>query len=219
LSGEERAEIRRLAADLPALWSAPSTTDVDRKEVLRQVVEEVVVTVEGRTEWCEARVRWAGGLETRARLRRPVGRPEQLADGERMRRRVVELRGEGLSAGRIAERLDAEGLRAADGGPITAAVVGRLVRRYGLARERPGAVGVGRGEWLVPELARRLGVPPGTVYSWARRGVVGARRIGEGGHGRPVITGLGSRPDLGSIRRRMSAGKVDDVQTSRDAED
>ena len=60
LSGEERAEIRRLAADLPALWSAPSTTDADRKEVLRQVVEEVVVTVEGRTEWCEARVRWAG---------------------------------------------------------------------------------------------------------------------------------------------------------------
>src|SRR5262249_1463482 len=72
LSGEEQAEIRRLAADLPALWSAPSTTDADRKEVLRQVVEDVVVTVEGQTEWCEALVRWSGGGETLARFRRPV---------------------------------------------------------------------------------------------------------------------------------------------------
>ncbi|QDV36289.1 recombinase family protein [Tautonia plasticadhaerens] len=218
LSAGEQAEIRRLAADLPSLWSMPSTTDADRKEVLRQVIEEVTVTVEGRTEWCEARNRWVGGSETRARLRRPVARLEQLADGERLRRRVVELRGEGLSATRVAERLDAEGLRAAAGGRITAATVARLVRRYGLARERPDAAGVRRGEWLVPDLAKRLGVPPGTVYSWARRGVVSARRIGEGGHGRLVITGLGGRPDLGAIRRRMSVREVEHGPSTCDAE-
>ena len=66
----------------------------------------------------------------------------------------------------------------------------------------------GRGESLVPDLARRLGVPPATVYSWARRGVVGSRRIGDGGHGRLVITGLGDRPDLGPIRQHMSAVEV-----------
>ena len=71
---------------------------------------------------------------------------EQLADRERLRRRVVDLKGEGLAAPRIAERLDAEGLRAAGGGPITAAVVGRLVKRYGLAWERPVDVVVDRGE-------------------------------------------------------------------------
>jgi hypothetical protein len=218
LSGEERAEVRRLAADLPALWSAPSTTDADRKEVLRQVIEEVVVTVEGQTEWCEARIRWAGGGETRSRLRRPVARLEQLADGERLRRRVVELKGEGLSVARIAERLEAEGLRAADGGLITAATVGRLVRRYGLARERADAAAVRRAEWLVPDLARRLGVPPATVYSWARRGVVSTRRIGDGGHRRLVITGLGSRPDLESIQRRMGAGEVGNGRSTRVAE-
>src|SRR5262249_37630422 len=149
--------------------------DADRKEVLRQVVEDVVVTVEGQTEWCEALVRWSGGGETLARFRRPVARLEQLIDGERLRRRIVELKGEGLTAPGIAERLGAEGLRAAEGGPITAAAVSRLVRRYGLARERSDAAGVRRGEWLVPDLARRFGVPPGTVYSWARRGVVGSR--------------------------------------------
>src|SRR5262249_47324440 len=38
---DEVERIRRLAADLPALWAAPSTTDADRKEILRQVIEEV----------------------------------------------------------------------------------------------------------------------------------------------------------------------------------
>jgi hypothetical protein len=215
---EERAEIRRLAADLPALWSAPSTTDADRKEILRQVIEEVVVTVEGQTEWCEALVRWAGGGETRSRFRRPVARLEQLADGTRLRGRIAELRGEGLTTLRIAERLDAEGLRGAEGGPITASAVGRLVRRYGLARRRPATTGIGRGEWLVPDLARQLAIPPGTVYSWARRGVVGSRRIGEGGHGRLVITGLGSRPDLESIRRHLSNGEVGGGPSTRVAQ-
>lgn len=219
LTGEEQAEIRRLAADLPALWSAASTTDADRKEILRQVIEEVVVTVEGRTEWCEARIRWAGGGETRTRLRRPVASLEQLADGDRLRRRVVELKGEGLSATRIAERLDAEGLRVADGRPISSAAVARLVRRYGLTRGRPDPAGIGGEEWLVPELARRLGVPPATIYSWAHRGVVGSRRIGDGGHGRLVITGLGERPALEAIRRHESNGEVDDGPSTHAAED
>lgn len=214
LTGEEQAEIRRLAADLPALWSAASTTDADRKEILRQVIEVVVVSVEGRTEWCEARIRWAGGGETRTRLRRSVACLEQLADGDRLRRRVVELKGEGLSATRIAERLDAEGLRVADGRPISSAAVARLVRRYGLTRGRPDPARISDEEWLVPNLARRLGVPPATISSWAHRGVVGSRRIGDGGHGRLVITGLGE-----AIRRHESNGEVDDGPSTYAAED
>ncbi len=105
---------------------------------------------------------------------------EHLADRERLRRRVGELKGEGPAAPRIAERLDTEGLREASVVPITAAAVGRLAKRYGLARERPVEVVVDRGEWLVPDLARRPGVPPATVYSRARRGVVGSRRAAAG---------------------------------------
>jgi DNA invertase Pin-like site-specific DNA recombinase len=200
---EEQEQIRRLASDLPALWSASSTTDGDRKEILRQVIEEVSVTVEGQTEWCEARIRWAGGRETTARLRRPVARLEQLGDSERLRRRVGELKAEGLSAPRIAERLDAEGLRSPDGGTFTAAATRRLLRSYGLGRARRGDCDLRPGEWLIPDLVRRLGVPSGTVYSWARRGVVASRQIGEGGGRRLVVTGLGGRPDLESIRRRI----------------
>jgi len=42
LTEEERQAIRALAADLPALWSARTTTVEDRKAILRQVVDRVV---------------------------------------------------------------------------------------------------------------------------------------------------------------------------------
>ena len=35
LGREEREAIQELAADIPSLWSAPSTTSKERKEILR----------------------------------------------------------------------------------------------------------------------------------------------------------------------------------------
>ena len=48
LTAAEREALRQLAADIPALWSAATTTDADRKEIIRQVVEQVEVGVRGR---------------------------------------------------------------------------------------------------------------------------------------------------------------------------
>ena len=217
-AGDELEQIRRLAADLPALWAASSTTDADRKEVLRQVIEEVVVTVEGQTEWCEARVRWAGGLETRSRLRRPVSRLEQLGSAEGLRRRVEELKGEGVTAPALAARLNAEGLRASDGRPFTASGVRRLLSRYGLTRSHEAASGrLGEGGWLVPDLVRVTGVPPGTIYRWIRRGLVPTRQIGDGGGKRLVVTGLGDHAGPGSIRRIVKLRETTDGRPTCDA--
>ena len=208
LRGDEQEQIRRLAADLPTLWSASSTTDAERKEILRQVIDKVVVTVEGRTEWCVARIHWAGGCATQVRFRRPVARIEQLGSTEQLHRQVRELKQQGLTAAQIAERLNAEGWCATDGRPFTAWVVRHLLSRYGLSQIRRAEAGsLAPGEWLVPDLVRHLGVPPGTVYSWARRGVVSTRRIGEGSSQRLVITGLSNHLDResssnASIRRR-----------------
>jgi hypothetical protein len=167
------------------------------------VIEEVAVTVEGDTEWCEVHVRWAGGSETRGRLRRPVARLEQLGDAEELHRRVRELKAEGLSAARIAEGLNRDGLRTTDGQPFTSCGARRLLSRYGLTRPRPHkASNLGPGEWLIPELAKHVGVPLGTVYGWARRGVVASRLIREDrGGNRLLIVGLGDQPDLESIKR------------------
>jgi hypothetical protein len=44
LSAEEQASIRRLGDDIERVWSAPTTTDRDRKELLRALLEEVMAT-------------------------------------------------------------------------------------------------------------------------------------------------------------------------------
>ncbi|MGL4552423.1 MAG: recombinase family protein, partial [Gemmataceae bacterium] len=45
IGGREADQIRALADDLPALWGAATTTHEDRQEVIRSVVERVVVEV------------------------------------------------------------------------------------------------------------------------------------------------------------------------------
>ncbi len=70
LTSAERATIRRLAADIPALWAAPTTTAADRKDILRQVVERVEVDAQGTSEQVRVRITWAGGSQTEAVRRR-----------------------------------------------------------------------------------------------------------------------------------------------------
>jgi hypothetical protein len=52
--------IESLAGDLPALWRA-ATTVQDRQEVVRHLVERVVVAIPGETEWVDVAIHWAAG--------------------------------------------------------------------------------------------------------------------------------------------------------------
>jgi Recombinase zinc beta ribbon domain len=62
LSGQEREAIRRLAADIPALWHAPTTTAADHQAMIRQLVERIVVTLDGATAQVALPLYWAGGI-------------------------------------------------------------------------------------------------------------------------------------------------------------
>jgi hypothetical protein len=74
LTSDERAAIEELASDIPALWSAPSTTAADRQAIARLMLERVVVTVQGESEHVTVECHWAGGQCTRHDLRRSVAR-------------------------------------------------------------------------------------------------------------------------------------------------
>src|SRR5260370_25894126 len=50
LTPAERAQIRALAADIPAIWHAPTTTDADRKQLIRHLVEQARAAVAGTSE-------------------------------------------------------------------------------------------------------------------------------------------------------------------------
>jgi hypothetical protein len=188
LSASEREQIRALAQDLPALWHAPSTTAADRQRIVRLLVEEVIVTVRGESEWVDVTIRWAGGYSSGHKLVRPVQRYQQLADYGRLLNRIDELRKAGRTLAEVAERLNHEGFHPPKRSPtFTQGVLAGLLAKRGRTGPRPRAVlepGVlGEHEWMLTDLARKLEMPQPTLHRWVRVGWVHARKLHTpGGH-------------------------------------
>jgi DNA invertase Pin-like site-specific DNA recombinase len=180
LTAAERAAIRQLAANIPTLWHAPTTTMVERKDIVRQVVERVVVAVQGESERVRVTIDWIGGGRTEAEIVRPVARLEQLSYYPQLCERVRQLAADGFSAGAIAERLNAEGYRPPKRrehfGPQG---VLDLLQSLGMCTKRSRrqqTLAMAEHEWGLRELAQAIEMPHVTLYNWLYRGWVRARR-------------------------------------------
>lgn len=60
LSPEEKSRLRALGSDLRKIWTAPTTADRDRKELLRTLLEEVIVAVYRSEHRAHLTLRWRG---------------------------------------------------------------------------------------------------------------------------------------------------------------
>src|SRR5262249_48589028 len=89
LTAEDCDMLMSLTSDIPALWSAPTTTPSDRRMVVRHVIERVAVAVQGESEWADVVIHWAGGFVSRHEIRRPVRHLEQLRDFPVLMKRVL----------------------------------------------------------------------------------------------------------------------------------
>jgi DNA invertase Pin-like site-specific DNA recombinase len=182
LSEEERGRILALSADISTLWSAPETTVADRKEIVRLLVERIVVYVRNDSERAEVEIKWRGNLTTRHEIVRAVARYESLGEYDRMIDRVVQLRREGLTMRELAAQLTREGYRTPRSQKgYTSTSVRQLLSRRGLTGGVIGREQLGRGEWWLPDLARELGMSSERLRDWAVRGEVRARRVQPGG--------------------------------------
>jgi hypothetical protein len=64
LSAEQRARLDAVAADLRHVWTAHTTTDRDRKELLRTLLEDVTLVVRRAESCAHLTLRWRGGALT-----------------------------------------------------------------------------------------------------------------------------------------------------------
>jgi hypothetical protein len=64
LTDEELAWLSRAGADVRAVFAAPSTTFRERKQLLRAIISEVVVTVDTQARTAALRIIWQGGACT-----------------------------------------------------------------------------------------------------------------------------------------------------------
>jgi DNA invertase Pin-like site-specific DNA recombinase len=179
LSDRALSSIRALAADLPAVWSAASTTPADRQRIARLLLERVVVTVDKASERVDVRLHWVGGVVVAHALTRAVRRYDQHSDYPRLVERLRQLCGRRRGAAEIAERLNAEGFCPPKRtNRFTRDMVLRLIGQLGFHRREPhgSRVGLGRDEYRPGGLAARLGVNRDTVRRWVKVGWVNVRR-------------------------------------------
>jgi DNA invertase Pin-like site-specific DNA recombinase len=175
LTDAEREQIRALAADLPAVWDAPTTTDADRKQLIRHLIEQARVTVAGTSEKVDVEIVWAGGHRTTAQITRPVACLTQLSYYPQLATRARELADGGFTTAQIAGRLNAEGFRPPKRSPVfTPNAVSDLLQTLGIHRSRNPASrnrpALDQHEWWLRDLARHLGMPEVTLDHWVRRG-------------------------------------------------
>jgi hypothetical protein len=186
LGAAERERIRRLAGEVPALWRAPTTTPADRRQVVRLLVDRVVLTVDPGDDRVAVRVEWAGGAARERTIRRDVQGYRNQRSWPALAARLAELHGRGEAPKAIAAILDREGFRPpkrASG--FTAGMVRRLLHELRLRPRVPRASApaavLSPGEWWLHDLARAMGLSPHTLHGWRREGWLRARQVGGRG--------------------------------------
>ena len=81
-----RPELEKLAADLPGLWHAPTTSNKDRKRLLRTVIADITLLPEPEHGQARIGIRWHTGASDELRVprsRSPRNRRAQPLTGGR----------------------------------------------------------------------------------------------------------------------------------------
>jgi len=170
LTAQEREQLLALGADLGRVWAAASTTDRDRKQLLRCLIEEVVLDVAREKRQATVTIRWQGGAITELAVTLPKPQPAIRTDED-----TIELLGRlatHYDDGKIAGILNRQGRRSATGERFTTIIVGGL-RRYRNIPAYTPPTEAPDGELLpVGKAAEQLGVAASTLHRWLQAGFI-----------------------------------------------
>jgi hypothetical protein len=179
VSPEERVLIEGLGNELERVWTAPSTTDRDRKELLRTLLDEVIVQVDRPAAQARLTLRWRGGALTELVVPLPRSAYQPLRTDEEtlalLRRLAVHY-----PAAVIAGILNRQGRRSARGERFTASIVSSLRTHWDIPRHQPPATPPSGELVTVTEAARQLGVAPSTLHRWLQDGFLAGEQLTPG---------------------------------------
>jgi len=172
---EQKAKVLALAQDLPRLWHAPTTQARERKRMLRLLIKDITVEKQHGARHAILHIRWQGGACDDVNVELPRPRAEVIRYPEPIIARIRDL-ARTLTDQQIVAELGRLGELSATGRRHTMHTIRWIRWKY-----RIPAPSLKRAEELtVQELAGRLGVLPGVVYYWAKRGMIQGRRINNG---------------------------------------
>jgi len=187
LSEAERASLLAVGADLNAVWHAPTTSPRDRKELLRTLLEEVIIKVERDKYAARVTMRWKGGALTELDLYLPHSKPQIVRTGEdtiALVRRLATHYPDGVIAGILSR----QGRKTAYGHPYQVHHVAGLRRQWKIPRYEPKTES-SEGELLtVKKAAAALGVATSTMHRLLNDGIIGGEQLTPGAPWRIRLT-------------------------------
>jgi excisionase family DNA binding protein len=174
LTDEERRALARLARDLPRLWRAKTTRDRDRKELLRCLVREVVLTKRPEDGKAEIEIFWEGGARSELSLRLARRGPETHRTDEDTVALIRRLAAHHPDR-QIAAILNKQGRRTGTDLPFTEARVRGIRQRVGIPAAPPPDP---ESEVVsIDEAAQELGVSTATIRRWLKDGLLPGEQV------------------------------------------
>jgi uncharacterized protein YndB with AHSA1/START domain len=180
LTADERAAVLALGDDLDQVWAAATTTDKDRKQLLRTLLEEVDITVHrDRTEGsADLILRWKGGaisdLTVPLKRKPPAIRTDEDTI-DLLRRLAVHYPDD-----KIAGILNRQARRTARGLSFTASRVQSLRHHWHIPCHQPSNDPAEGDPLTVADAAKELGLAPSTLHRWLSDGFIAGEQLTPG---------------------------------------
>ena len=186
LNAEERSRLLALGGDLLNVWNAPTTTPRDKKELLRTVLEEVIIMVYKEQHRAHLTLRWRGGDLSEIDLDLPRRQATVRTDEDTIAliRRLAEHYPDAIIAG-VLNRQDRKTAR---GQRFTANHVNGLRQHWKIpCFQRPAAPS--ECELLtIKQVATALGVATSTIHRWLNDGFIAGEQLTPGAPWRIRLT-------------------------------
>ena len=165
-------QLAATVADLPALWSAPTTSDKDRKRLLRTLLGDVTITPSASDPaQLTVGLRWKSGASQQICLTRRKN-ATQLRATDPAAIEIACRIGPSLDNNALAAALNNAGHRTGTGQPFDGVAAANLRNYHHIPY--PGLLD--DGELTPRQAAGRTGVSTGTIHYWINAGYLPARR-------------------------------------------
>jgi len=163
-----------LAENLAAAWDAPGVTMRARQQLLRALIEEIIVNVDEATREVILTIRWRGGQHSQLRVRKPKSGEHGCCTSDDALA-VIRSMATRWSDEHIAASLNRMGMRTGQDKTWTAHRVSSLRRVRGIHAYRSAEKD---GEWLTAsEAAKLLGVSDYAIRRAIKRGDLPADQV------------------------------------------
>jgi DNA invertase Pin-like site-specific DNA recombinase len=176
VSPELRQGLEHLGQKLPELWQQDLLTAVQKKSLLRCLIDKVILQ-RSAADTVQARIVWKGSDTTSLQVPVTVNSLAHLSFATEMEQAAVELAQDGKTDAEVAQELTRRGYRSPHAQTVLASTVKQIRLRHGIAIERsrsyPRRI---TGYLTVPQLAQYLKVPLHWLHDRIHNGTIRVKK-------------------------------------------